>query len=299
MTGTILVAVGSFILGFAFAFASNWQQKSKKNTHGIKDLEDKKSEKQEDNTSEIKHLKALITEKDKQIQRETTSAKERLTATLQENKQQELRSLIKLAVLDGVLTKNEREFVLNKAVEFGDDTAWVEKQLDIELEKRKGKAETKLIDKNKEKGTLFEEYVAVKFDKKYFTLLSWAGDKYANGTFSERTKQPDLFLIFKLGKIEQKFAVECKFRSSYFKNGVSWAKKDMLTNYRKFEKEQQIPVFVIIGVGGKASNPSEVFVLPLKDIEYEFLSKAFLQGYLKKNIQTNNFFFEHGNMKLR
>lgn len=80
-----------------------------------------------------------------------------------------------LAVADGVLTDNENKIIMNKAIEIGANITEVEKKLQIELAKMVDNVETKLIDKNKEKGDLFEGYVAIKFDKRYFKLKEWRG----------------------------------------------------------------------------------------------------------------------------
>ena len=212
-------------------------------------------------------------------------------------KEQEIQNLINLAVADGVVTKNEKEIIIKKAIELNLNIKDIENQLYAKLKKKQNNPETKLIDKQKEKGDLFESFVVTKFDKKYFTLKEWAGDKYVNGIYAETTIQPDLKYSFKLREIEIEFAIECKYRSNYFKNGVEWAKKSQLNNYRKFAEQNKIHVFVAIGVGGTAKQPSELFIIPLKNIQYTFLNREFLEKYKKNNLQTN-FHFNYKNFKL-
>ncbi|MDM8556080.1 hypothetical protein QUF75_15250 [Desulfococcaceae bacterium HSG7] len=231
----------------------------------------------------------LIKSKDKVIQKVKTES---------ETKELELDNLVKLAVADGVLTDNEKEIIFTKASELNIKPEIIEKKLSKELQNNIN-PETKLIDKEKEKGDLFEAYTARKFDKKYFTLKGWAGDKYTNGIYAETTTQPDLKLCFKLRDIKHNFAIECKYRSNYFNNGIEWAKQSQFNNYRKFEKDEQMPVFVVIGVGGSADNPNELFIIPLCEIKDIFLHNSFMSKYKKHNFKTNNLYFDYNTKKLK
>ena len=215
-----------------------------------------------------------------------------------ETNKPELQKLIKLAVTDGVITGSEWEIIMNIAVETGEDLKKVEELMALELKKRDGKIETRLIDKDKENGTDFEAFIAKKFNPVFFSLNEWAGDKYSEGTYAESNTHPDLKFCFKLGKNEKEFAVECKYRSSFFKSGIMWAEKYQIDNYRKYEEKLLIPVFVAIGVGGKPDKPSDLFVIPLKDIEHPFLSKEFLNKYKMSNIHEKSFYFEPQELKL-
>ncbi|OQY03658.1 MAG: hypothetical protein B6I20_04630 [Bacteroidetes bacterium 4572_117] len=215
-----------------------------------------------------------------------------------ETKKQELKNLIKLAAADGVLTNNEKEIIIKKAEGLNINPENLEKALANELQKKLNDPETKIIDKQKERGDLFEALIASKFNKNYFTLKNWAGDKYSNGIYAETTIQPDLQLSFKLRGIEHNFAVECKYRSSYYKNGIEWAKQTQFNNYRKFEQDYNMPVFVAIGIGGNPNNPEELFIIPLNNIKDTFLHNNFLTKYKKLNFQQNNFYFNHNNNKL-
>lgn len=283
MTGTIFIIFGVIILGFGIILLIKSEYKKVISNAKI----ETKLEiiKIDDQTGEKEIIKTIETQKiGENFENEA--------------KKTELKNLIKLAVADGVLTKNEKEIIFEKATELNIETKIIEKELSEELQKKLNNPETKLIDKQKEKGDLFEAYVASKFDKKYFTLKDWSGDKYIKGIYAETTIQPDLKLHFKLRNNEQDFAVECKFRSNYYKNGIEWAKQSQLNNYIKFEKKYNIPVFVVIGVGGNADNPMELFIIPLNEIEHTFLYKSFLKKYEKMNFQKNNFHFNHNNNKL-
>lgn len=132
-----------------------------------------------------------------------------------------------------------------------------------------------------------------KFSKNYFSILEWTGDKYVNGSYSQSNTHPDLVLKFKFKDIDTDFAVECKYRGDYFKNGIEWCTNRQLENYRSYAKEKNRTVFVVIGVGGEASAPEELFIIPLADISENFLSKSFLNGYRKGNFKESNMFYDY------
>jgi hypothetical protein len=150
-----------------------------------------------------------------------------------------------------------------------------------------------------EKGKEFTKLIISKFDKKYFKLKEWRSDKYEDGVYPEANKYPDLEFEFTLRETKSVFAVECKWRKNYYKNGVEWAKEYQLTNYKNFAKERSIPVFVAIGVGGTPNNPDEVFVVPLEKMKDNFLSQTELKKYEKADFKDKNFFFDGKNETLK
>lgn len=204
---------------------------------------------------------------------------------------EELYNLIKLAATDGILTEKERAIIFQKAYKLKIDPKLVEEQIKCELGKIKD-PETKLIDKIKEKGDLFEGFIASKFDKKNFSLIEWAGDKYYNGIYAETTQHPDLKFRFKTKGVKQVFSIECKYRSHFKGECIEWAGEKQMQNYRQYQEEQKIPVFIAIGVGGKPNEPGELFLVPLKDIEKNVLHKSMLKKYKKKNFKTHNIYYE-------
>jgi hypothetical protein len=146
---------------------------------------------------------------------------------------------------------------------------------------------------DKQKGDDFEKYVVQKFSKSYFSVSEWASDKYVNGTYAKSNTHPDLTLKFKFKEVDTDFAVECKYRSDYYKNGVEWCTEKQLSNYQAFTKEKNIKVFIAIGLGGVATAPEELFIIPLSEIKGIFLDKAFLERYKKENFKESNLFFDY------
>jgi len=205
------------------------------------------------------------------------------------NVDNELNNVISMAIADGVITKNEREAIRKMANEKSLDYDLIIQSAEEKLKNDGIKAETEVIDQEKKKGNDFEKYVVEKFNKKYFKLKEWAGDKYVNGTYAQTTMHPDLVLEFKLKGETKTFAVECKWRKNLYNNGVEFANTDQLARYRKFAKQQNIAVWVAVGVGGEASNPKYVSIIPLSEIDNTFLSLELLKKY-NHNIEKGLFY---------
>ena len=146
---------------------------------------------------------------------------------------------------------------------------------------------------DKQKGDDFEKYVVQKFSKNYFSVLEWTGDKYVNGTYAQSNTYPDLAFKFKFKDIDTDFAVECKYRSDYYKNGVEWCTNRQLENYRNYAKDKQRAVFAVIGIGGIATDPAELYIVPLTEISDIFLTKSFLSKYKKDKFKDNNLFYDY------
>ena len=144
-------------------------------------------------------------------------------------------------------------------------------------------------DSSKEKGIRFEKYILHKFNLRFFKVKEWRGDKFTNGIYAESTKYPDIEIEFSLRDSKTIFAVESKWRSGYFKNGIQWARKEQIYNYKRYSEKNNIPVFVVIGVGKNPENPEDAFVIPLNDLIEPFLTLDFLAKY--KRLDKNKYFF--------
>lgn len=154
----------------------------------------------------------------------------------------------------------------------------------------KPKQNENTITGSKAKGDAFEKYIIHKFDLKYFKIKEWRSDKYTDGIYAESNHFPDFEIQFTLKGKSEIFAIECKWRASYFKNGIEWAEGYQLKNYKQFLKQRNIPVFVTIGVGGTPDKPEELFSIPLNEITNNFLDKPFLNKYRKIKIEDNFYY---------
>lgn len=141
------------------------------------------------------------------------------------------------------------------------------------------------------KGKEFEEFVVSKFDTKYFRLIDWRGDKGSNGVYAESNGYPDLLYSFNHKSYENKFAVECKFRQSYSAKGtVTIAQGYQINKYREFGIQNNVKVYIVLGVGGQPIEPSELFIIPLDAVVKTEMHETELKVFLRSS--TNNFFFK-------
>ena len=128
-----------------------------------------------------------------------------------------------------------------------------------------------------------------KFNLNFCKVKEWRGDKFTDGIYAESTKYPDIEIEFSLKDTKKLFAVECKWRKGYFQDGIQWARKEQIFIYKRYSEENNIPVFVVIGVGRYPDNPEDVFVIPLDDLTEPFLTLDFLSKY--RRLDKNKYFF--------
>ena len=159
--------------------------------------------------------------------------------------------------------------------------------------------ESEVATTEKQKGDDFEKYIVQKFSKSYFSIVEWTGDKYVEGMYAKSNTNPDLTLKFKMKDIESEFAVECKYRSDYYKNGVEWCTEQQLANYKTFATSKEIAVFVAIGMGGVPTAPEELFIIPLTELMSNFVDKSFLNKYKKEKIKDSNLFYDYQTGRLK
>jgi len=281
MAGIILMIVGGivFTLGLVKTLASSEPKNEKQIIQEVSIQE-----------PIIKHDTIVITEKAEQ------EVKEKEVQNQAPKSDNELQNVIAMAIADGVLTKNEKDAIRKIASEKTLDYEAIIIEVEQKLKQNNIEAETEIIDQIKKKGNDFEKYVVGKFDKKYFKLKEWAGDKYVNGTYAETTLHPDLVLVFTLKGNSKTFAVECKWRKKLFNDGIEFANNDQLARYKKFEKQQNIKVFVAVGTGGEAANPKYLSIIPLSEIETTFLSLELLKKHNKNT--EKNFYYDFDSERL-
>ena len=143
-----------------------------------------------------------------------------------------------------------------------------------------------MIDYNKKNGEDFEKFIAQKFNRKYFIIKDWRGDKYINGIYAETTLQPDILLAFELGDKKTEFAVECKWRRRDYKERIELASEEQIKRYKKFKNIKKMPVFIALGIGGTGENPKKLFIIPIENIKSNFISVNSLKSFEKKVLKT-------------
>ncbi|MGL5894753.1 MAG: hypothetical protein ACRCZM_09095, partial [Bacteroidales bacterium] len=112
------------------------------------------------------------------------------------NRIKDLEALKKMAMADGVLTENEKKYL----IELGDLSESESEVLfrSIEEELESIQSETEVIDWKKKHGIDFEKHIVSMLNTEYQIIESWTGDKYANGQYDLKNLDPDLLVRLKL-----------------------------------------------------------------------------------------------------
>lgn len=147
------------------------------------------------------------------------------------------------------------------------------------------------------KGHEFEKFVADKFNKTYFQMIDTRSDKKFDNHIPLTNMYPDFEFLYIGPPRNVNFAVECKWRSDFFNNTIEWAKKSQLDNYRMYQLQTQLPVFIVLGVGGIPSQPNELYIIPLSDIDDCILEKEVLNRYYRH--RKGDFFLDIPTLKLK
>ncbi len=197
-------------------------------------------------------------------------------------------SLIQAVTADGVLTAKEKKLVQQTAEKHNLNPDEAFSLIEEILSSDDTEAETEIIDQYKKKGDDFEKFIIKKFNKNYFTIKQWAGDKYVEGVYSEKTLQPDIVVEFNMGNYSKKVAIECKYRSQLNKGEVQFSYDEQLNRYKQFEKDENTDVYIALGIGGKASNPVNLYLIPLNSLSKPSLSESELLRF-KRN--PDDFFY--------
>ena len=148
-----------------------------------------------------------------------------------------------------------------------------------------------------EQGRLFEEYIKNLFNQDSFKLKKWRSSKLIpRDTFIGGLGDPDLELIFE-GKNQHPFAVECKWKSYFYRRKINWARPDQIQRYLDFERKRAMPVFIAIGIGGSGDNPEKLFVTTLCNIcERTEIYEHELIPYKRR--PTQRFFYDTVQLRL-
>lgn len=137
------------------------------------------------------------------------------------------------------------------------------------------------------KGNRFEKYIVEKINgNKNYKLKEWRGDKFHEGHYAESNLFPDLEFEVINGVESHFFAVECKWRSSFFNNTIDIVKETQLSNYWRYSAQKKIPVFVAIGIGVENGNPKELYILPLDRIRAGQINKNQLLPFEKNTLDS-------------
>lgn len=128
----------------------------------------------------------------------------------------------------------------------------------------------------------FEDYVAnTLFPQPKYTSLKLNSElRKQSQAGQQQTLQPHLYL--KDTDNNKKFLVECKYRGGCIANSFQLAQS---LTFKHSGNKEDIPYFFVLGVGGTAANPAQVFLINLQNCVYLVLYKRHLKGKEIKDLQ--------------
>ncbi len=128
------------------------------------------------------------------------------------------------------------------------------------------------------KGQAFEDYVEqVLFPKELYDLLHKTNDYRQNSErFVENSKHPDFKFRCKL--TGQEFHIEAKYRSKPYKNEYDTLSTTQVSSFPKIHSPA-VPIYIVLGYGGKANNPAYVSLIPYAEHPKEKISIVKAQEY--------------------
>ena len=128
-------------------------------------------------------------------------------------------------------------------------------------------SEKPTVDKSKEKGDAFEDFVVNLLADWRLKLLDRTQDAVSTaGVVAESCKNPDLHVQQKRGKSEIDYYLECKYRSKW-KDGAVTFEDWQLDRYRQFQRDNRRKVIFALGVGGTPSAPASFMLVPLDSVK--------------------------------
>lgn len=132
------------------------------------------------------------------------------------------------------------------------------------------------------KGYDFEKFIIDKIPTSYFKCTNWRGDKFTNTHFPISNKYPDMEFEFSCRTYFKKFAIECKYRKNFVGGYVDLCTPEKLLFYKQYQNDNNIEVYIALGVGGEPHQPKDLYLIPLEkinshQIHSEYLDKGFIK----------------------
>lgn len=144
---------------------------------------------------------------------------------------------------------------------------------------------------NYEKGVDFEKTVVNLFNPQYFAIHEWTRDLAGKheGVKVESDSNPDLVIRYK--PTNERFAVECKYRSKLYDGKLRWSTREKIEQYNIYANKYRIPTFIVIGLGGDAFYPERMFCIPLEEAIYPELFPSVYERFERK--PDSSFFWKN------
>jgi hypothetical protein len=133
-----------------------------------------------------------------------------------------------------------------------------------------------------EQESVFRNFVLTLFDPLYFKIRHLKKNMAFAGNAAGNHSSPDLEIEFRNKEKAIKLAATTKFISKPEKGGrINLGRRESFKTLRRFADDGIMDVYLILGVGGKADDPRELYLIPVKEIDDVSISLKDLQYYRK------------------
>lgn len=157
------------------------------------------------------------------------------------------------------------------------------KEIQPQTELQTNKQSEATIDKRKEIGNSYEDFVVNLLADWRLTLLDRTQDAVSSaGVVAESCKNPDLHVQQKRGNGTIDYYMECKYRSSWEDGKVTF-EDWQLDRYRQFQRDNKRKVIIALGVGGTPSAPATFMLVPLDSVNGNSIKQIRTQFVVQPN----------------
>lgn len=126
------------------------------------------------------------------------------------------------------------------------------------------------------KGRQFELFAATIWHEDHRTTIEdWTPDKgILDGIYIRSNSNPDFKILVMHNSIRKAMAVECKYRGRFYPNKkdgkptyIDLDASDKIHRYEAYQEDNNIDVYLLLGVGGQAKNPESLYLLEVDDVK--------------------------------
>jgi hypothetical protein len=106
----------------------------------------------------------------------------------------------------------------------------------------------------------------------------YAGKKLPNGT------TPDLIVDYNQKGTHVRFGITSQYYQQTPKSEVQLLSFERQQYIRQFEAERGLAVYYVLGFGGSPDDPRELFLIPAKEVNTEYITHEALRRYSKSGM---------------
>jgi len=132
--------------------------------------------------------------------------------------------------------------------------------------------------------SVFESFVMTLFDPLYFRQRKPKRQAVLAGNFPEAEGATHLDIEFNYKETQARFAIQCQYFKSVEIGEIQLFSPARYQRYKDFEKESGMPFYFILGFGGTADDPKELFLVPGSAINGDVIHKDDVKPHSKSGM---------------